>query len=326
MNLNKSFAGSRASPKEFFRRWKPKWWVDEIKTGYRRANKWWARAAFTWKHGYLSPETGYWDGMGNQNPFIFHNAGHDSARVFGMYDRSDPDVFDYVRIGEWNTANPYENSAYDNPEWLHPELQKARDPMEMEKWYQIGRPPVIHLGQPGHLGSTSWHQQQKVLMRRWARQGIPPKPGNDLLRHDLITQDAQDYRYRFPDTWVREAIQDFKRFHTSAEERLKLQEKQEKRGGGEWNMYLDIHQDREKNGTWGDYPKPSAFYLRSERMVEMYPKVSAKPHWKHNYISPDVLDQYEEAIKRGGPKKKGFSWDEPPYWPHDGPNGQGGSC
>eukprot|EP00493_Phyllostaurus_siculus_P025213 UN25557 len=162
-----SFAGSRASPKEFFKRWRPAWWADEVKTGYRRANKWWARAAYQFKHGYLSPETGFWDCMGNQNPWIFHNAGHDSARVWGAYDRSDPDVMDFVRMAEaGRDVNPYDVTAHNNPEWMHPELVKQRDPMELEEWYQIGMPPVIHLGLPGHMPKPSWTQQQKVLMRR----------------------------------------------------------------------------------------------------------------------------------------------------------------
>jgi len=320
--MSTPLAGSRVSPKEFFKRWRPSWWVDEIKTGYRRANKWWARVAFQWKHGYLSPETGYWDSMGNQNPWMFHNAGHDSARVYGCYDRSDPDVFDFVRLHEWEGGNPYDTTAFNNPEWMHPELVKTRDPMEMEMWYQIGRPPVINLGTPGHCAKPSWTQQQRVLMRRWARQGIPPKPGNEIVRHDLIHMDHQDYRFRFPDTWIRETLQLMKRYHTSDEEREKIYHEQKDAKYGEFNAYLDIHVERTKNNTWGNWPKPSAVFLESDRVLETYPKVSSKPHWKQNYISPDVLDQYEAAVKRGGPKKKGFSWDIPPYYPHKGPGGQ----
>jgi len=322
-----SFAGSRASPKEFFKRWRPAWWVDEVKTGYRRANKWWARAAYQFKHGYLSPETGFWDCMGNQNPWIFHNAGHDSARVWGAYDRSDPDVMDFVRMAErGKDGNPYDVTAHNNPEWMHPELVKQRDPMELEEWYQIGMPPVIHLGLPGHMPKPSWTQQQKVLMRRWARQGIPPKPGQEITRHDIIFKDAQDMRFKFPDTWIRESIQEMKRMHTSIEEREKLYQKYKDYKWGELNNYLDIHRERTRTGTWGNWPKPSECFLETDRAEwgEMYPKVGAKSHWKQNYISADVLDQYEEAIKRGGPKKKGFSWDEPPYYPHEAPGGVGG--
>merc|ERR1719168_101365 len=95
---------------------------------------------------------------------------------------------------------------------------------------------------------------------------------------------------------------------------------------GELNIYLDIHRERTRTGTWDNWPRPSEKYLETDRAEwgEQYPKVSSRPHWKSNYISPDVLDQYEEAIKRGGPKKKGFSWDEPPYYPHEAPGGVGG--
>merc|ERR1712113_359904 len=94
--------------------------------------------------------------------------------------------------------------------------------MELENWYQYGRPPVIHLGLPGHCAKPSWTQQQKVLMRRWARQGIPPKPGNECSRHDLIHIDAQDYRFAYPDSWLRQEIKIMKRLHTSPEERQKV--------------------------------------------------------------------------------------------------------
>eukprot|EP00494_Astrolonche_serrata_P032760 UN33029 len=83
-----------------------------------------------WKHGFYNPETGYWDATMNSNPWTFHSAGNDSARVHGSWDRSDPDVMDYMV--EHGTANPYNTSYYHNPEWMHPELLKIRDPMELE--------------------------------------------------------------------------------------------------------------------------------------------------------------------------------------------------
>jgi len=296
-----SYSGRRASPKEFFKRWRPQWFVDEARTGYRRATKWWARAAYHWKHGYLSPETGYWDGYANPNPWVFHNAGCDSARIFGAYDRSDPDVMDFVRFYEWG-GNPYDTTAYTNPEYMHPELVKIRDPMEMEEWYEIGRPPVIHMGVPGHMAKYPWCQQQKILMRRWARQGIPPKPGNESMRHELISIDHQDYRFVYPDSWIREDIKIYKRMNTSVDERIKVYEEYKDKKLGEYNLYLDIHLEREKNDSWGDFPKPSQKWLEADRQREMYPRISAKPHWKQNYMAPDVLDQYDEAIKRGGPR------------------------
>lgn len=296
-----SFSGRRASPKELFKRWRPQWFVDEARTGYRRATKWWARAAYHWKHGYLSPETGYWDGYANQNPWMFHNAGCDSARIFGSYDRSDPDVMDFVRFYEWG-GNPYDTTAYTNPEYMHPELVKIRDPMEMEEWYEIGRPPVIHMGVPGHMAKYPWCQQQKILMRRWARQGIPPKPGNEAVRHELIAIDHQDYRFVYPDSWIREDLKIYKRMNTSVEERHKVYEEYKDKKLGEYNQYLDIHLEREKNNSWGNFPKPSPKWLQADRQRETYPKISAKPHWKQNYMSPDVLEQYEAAIKRGGPR------------------------
>jgi len=265
--------------------------------------------------------------MKHPNPWVFHSAGADSARIFGAYDRSDPDVMDYVRYYEWG-VNPYDTSQYNNPEYMHPEIVKLRDPMEMEEWYQIGRPPIIHVGTAGHQAKYPWAQQQKILMRRWARQGIPPKPGNESIRHDVVAIDAQDYRFVYPDSWIREDIKIWKRMHTSAEERQKVYEENKTKKLGEYNIYIDIHTEREKNNSWGNYPKPSQKWLEADREVETYPKLSAKPNWKQNYMSPDMLEEYDEAVKRGGPKRRGYHPEvhcsgSPPEW--DAPGGMAAS-
>merc|ERR1712150_292087 len=50
---------------------------------------------------------------------------------------------------------------------------------------------------PPHIAKYPWEQQQYILHRRWLGCGLPPKPGNDIVIHN-ITSVRGDPERRWP--------------------------------------------------------------------------------------------------------------------------------
>lgn len=141
----------------------------------------------TWKTGWRNPETGLLRNIENNmgtTVWQFHNVGADRARDRGPVDQwVDPEKF----VDVDGDDNPFDTRLGTRQDYQPRAKVKKRDPHEDREWYPDDKPPVIKIAIPPHIAKYPWWQQQWVLHKRWLGCGLPPKPGNDIVLHNIRT-------------------------------------------------------------------------------------------------------------------------------------------
>eukprot|EP01083_Nonionella_stella_P002760 7919_1 len=149
-----------------------------------------------WKYGFDHPyriynpeglSTGVTDVMGS-GAFSFHNiGGGESARehVTGGWSIDWTLHEEYEPDAEHSAVDSYDVRKYTKWQYMTIREKKSIDPSVFRDWYHPTRPPVITTGIGPQQEKRCWEQQQLVLYRRWAMQGLPPKPGQAYHMHNL---------------------------------------------------------------------------------------------------------------------------------------------